>query len=191
MDFRGNKQATARGLRINNPFNLKKTAIGWKGKVTPSLDSTFETFDTIENGIRAGIIDIVGDIAKDKKDTLVKLFHAYAPPFENDTTSYIAYVSKVTGIDQNAPLTVAGKVDAGTIAKLASAIIAREQGPAQAKLIPASVLSDAVYNALQSPNIKKYVSTPPGGFPSVNERLNDYSGLILIFIVLLLIISTL
>lgn len=42
---------TARGIRNNNPGNIKKSASTWLGKV--GNDGTFETFDTAENGIRA------------------------------------------------------------------------------------------------------------------------------------------
>lgn len=186
MDFRNNPKATARGLRLNNPFNLKRTAIKWKGKVA-SPDSDFECFDSVENGIRAGVIDIVGDIAKDKQDTLQKLIRSYAPPFENDTTGYVSYVSKVMGIAADTALTQAGKVDAGTIGKLASAIISREQGPAQAKLIDPATLAKAVQDALASPNISKYVQNPLPGSSGMNDRLHDWSGLILIIIIILLI----
>lgn len=42
---------TARGIRNNNPGNIKKSSSAWVGKV--GNDGTFEIFDTPENGIRA------------------------------------------------------------------------------------------------------------------------------------------
>lgn len=40
-----------RGIRNNNPGNIKKSASPWVGKV--GNDGTFEIFDTAQNGIRA------------------------------------------------------------------------------------------------------------------------------------------
>lgn len=40
-----------RGIRNNNPGNIKKSASAWVGKV--GNDGTFEIFDTAQNGIRA------------------------------------------------------------------------------------------------------------------------------------------
>lgn len=59
-------------------------------------DNGFCVFDTLNNGTRAGIINLVHQAAK--HNTLTKLITAYAPPSENDTEAYIAYVSKETGI---------------------------------------------------------------------------------------------
>jgi len=93
----------SRGIRNNNPLNLIKTSIAWQGKIPhkDSMDLRFEQFDTIENGIRAGAIDIIGDIAKDGKNTLVKLIGEFAPSFENNTTGYIQSVARFCGITAN------------------------------------------------------------------------------------------
>ena len=188
MDFRKIPAAKARGIRNNNPFNLVKTAIKWQGKVK-GTDSRFETFATIQEGIRAGVIDIMGDIGAKKLNTIDKLINVFAPPFENDTTSYINYVSSVTGKKPNDTLTDAsGKIDQALLAKIVTAIINKENGADQAKLIPANVISEGIASALNNPTAKKYIV---GGAPRTKNPINkDYTGVIFMVILAGLIIKS-
>lgn len=96
----------SRGIRNNNPGNLVKTTIPWKGKVAhpQNTDGHFEQFLTAEHGIRAMFIDIKGDIKKGQ-NTVTKLITAYAPKFENNTAAYIAVVTKAIGKGADVPLT--------------------------------------------------------------------------------------
>jgi hypothetical protein len=187
-DFRNNPAITARGLRNNNPFNMVKTSIKWQGKVN-GTDPRFETFATVEEGIRAGIIDIVGDMAKKGQNTLTKLFEAFAPRFENDTTAYINYVSQVSGIAPNAPLLINNQIDAGSLAKIVQGIINKENGTQAAKVITPQILLSGVNMAVNSSAIKKYISNPRQfSTTSVNERLNDYSGLVFMLLILIIVL---
>jgi hypothetical protein len=185
-DFINNPAALPyRGIRNNNPFNMVKTAIKWQGKIK-GTDTRFESFDTLENGIRAGIIDIVGDIAKDNLNNLESLFKVFAPPFENDTVNYINYVSKVTGKGPKEPLAINGKIDPMFLYKLATAIITHENGAAGAKLVSSASIKNGVNLALKSAAISKYISKP-SALPSTRERLNDFSGLIFTIILIIII----
>jgi hypothetical protein len=187
-DFRNNPNVTVRGLRNNNPFNMVKTSIAWQGKVNGN-DPRFETFATVEQGIRAGIIDIVGDMAKKGQNTLTKLFEAFAPRFENDTTAYINYVSQVSGIAPNAPLLTNNQIDAGSLAKIVQGIINKENGTEAAKVITPQILLSGVNMAVNSSAIKKYIANPRQfSTTSVNERLNDYSGLVFMLLILIIIL---
>ena len=105
MDFRNTPYT--RGIRNNNPGNLEKRATDWQGKVPHSqnTDSRFEQFDTIENGLRALMINVHTKVTRDKLDTLAKIISVWAPPSENNTQGYIARVSKALGISPTAPLT--------------------------------------------------------------------------------------
>jgi hypothetical protein len=190
MDFRNNPKATARGLRNNNPFNLVKTSIQWQGKVK-GTDSRFETFATAEQGIRAGVLDIVGDIGNKKLDTINKLITVYAPRFENDTNAYINYVAKVAGIDANEKLLVNNKIDFGLLGKLVTAIINKENGPDQAKLIPSSVVTTGITSALNNPTAKKFIGLTAPVPGQKNAIAKDYTSIILILLVSGLILSTL
>jgi hypothetical protein len=116
-----------RGIRNNNPGNLVKTSITWLGKVPHSknTDSRFEQFTSVEYGIRAMLRDVVNDMNKGN-NTITKLIHQYAPPFENDTVSYINDVSKGLGIAPDAKISV---IDNDFLLKVAKAIIKKENAP--------------------------------------------------------------
>jgi hypothetical protein len=190
MDFRNNPKATARGLRNNNPFNLVKTSIKWQGKVK-GTDSRFETFATVQQGIRAGVLDIVGDIGNKKLDTINKLITVFAPRFENDTNAYINYVAKVAGVDANEKLIINNKIDFGLLGKLVTAIINKENGPDQAKLIPSSVITAGITSALNNPTAKKFIGLTAPVPGQKNAIAKDYISIILILLVSGLILSTL
>jgi len=187
LDLRKNPNATARGVRNNNPFNLVKTAIKWQGK-TAGTDPRFETFESVEFGIRAGIIDIIGDIGTKKQDTINKLISVFAPPSENDTTAYIKYVSDVTGKKENEPLTENGKINQALLGKLVTAIINKENGAAQARLIPAASIQKAIELALNNPTVKKFVLPLEKSKNPINK---DNTGLIFMVILVGVILSTL
>ena len=188
MDLRGNPKATKRGLRNNNPFNLQKTGDKWQGKI-PGNDSRFETFDSVENGIRAGIIDIVGDIAKDGKNTFAKLFEEFAPNHENDTTAYINFVSGVTGVKPNDQLNPGGKIDRMFLYKLATAIIQQENGRNDAKLIDAATIQKGVDMAAAAPQIAKYIGATKPGPKGKGIILKDYSGLFIAALMIFLFLK--
>jgi hypothetical protein len=159
-DFRNNPKITARGVRNNNPFNLQKTGIGWQGKVK-GPEPRFETFDTVENGIRAGIIDIVGDITIDKQNTIEKLMKIFAPRSENNTEAYIQRVAADTNFLRNEKLSDANnKVDFKTIFWLAKSIIKHENGPLQANFITNDILIDSIKTAFNSSALKLRVNKP-------------------------------
>lgn len=95
-----------RGVRNNNPGNLKITALAWRGKVPreQNSDGTFEQFRDTDGvpghvwGIRAAYMDIRGDVLQDGLNTVAKLITEYAPKKDkNDTAAYIAAVSKAIG----------------------------------------------------------------------------------------------
>lgn len=91
-----------RGLRNNNPGNLVRTNISWQGKVphAQNPDTQFEQFTQLRYGLRAMMIDIAGDIAEGT-NTLTALINEYAPSHENNTQSYINFVSQATGLLPN------------------------------------------------------------------------------------------
>lgn len=104
-----------RGIRNNNPGNLRYTAIPWQGKLsyaankdwsgTPTnIVKEFEQFSNMAYGVRAMAIDITGDVAESNY-SLAQLIYEYAPPSENNTALYIQQVKQNAGIaDANAPL---------------------------------------------------------------------------------------
>jgi hypothetical protein len=53
-----NDKTRSRGLRNNNPLNIRKTAAKWTGKISDGADKEFEQFISLELGLRAGAINI-------------------------------------------------------------------------------------------------------------------------------------
>lgn len=83
-----------RGRRNNNPFNIKKSRSRWLGKVEGD-DPVFETFESIEFGIRAGIKLLINYIRFYKLHTVGEIITRFAPCCENDTHSYLQFLSHV------------------------------------------------------------------------------------------------
>ena len=90
-----------RGLRNNNPGNLRATSIPWQGKV--GSDGEFEQFATPEDGLRAASLNLATGGDKGA-NTLRAAISRWAPATENDTNAYISRVSTALGIDPDAPL---------------------------------------------------------------------------------------
>lgn len=141
-----NDKTRSRGLRNNNPLNIRKTANKWTGKITPSADKDFEQFNSLEMGLRAGALNIKTQINQRGKNTLAKLIYTYAPPNENDTLNYINIVSQAIQISPNATI----KADATTLYKLIRPMLKIEIGNDE-KLISDAQIMEGVNLAL---NIK-------------------------------------
>lgn len=93
-----------RGYRNNNPCNIRYNAANpWRGKIYPNTDGSFEQFDSLENGYRAALALLRGDgyIGKGL-NTIDKIITKFAPADDNnDTQSYINFVSNYTGIPKD------------------------------------------------------------------------------------------
>jgi hypothetical protein len=80
-----------RGMKNNNPFNLRNSNAKWIGK-TGVDDKGFVIFDTIENGIRAGVINLKnGYFANDL--SISEIVAKYAPA--DDGNNEISYVDNL------------------------------------------------------------------------------------------------
>lgn len=90
----------SRGINNKNPFNIRKSSNPWRGKIT-SKDKDFEQFCSMVYGIRAGIILLRTYIQKYHIDTARKIIRRFAPPIENDTTSYLFFISTYLDLDKN------------------------------------------------------------------------------------------
>lgn len=131
---------TPRGLRNNNPFNIRKTDIQWRGEA-PGADSEFESFDTPEAGIRAGLRNMSTHQQKYGANSLAQLLQRHAPPVENDTDAYIQAVAQNTGLQPDAPVDLGNPEVAF---KLADAIVRQENGVP----LPAETVRGGVENFL-------------------------------------------
>ena len=144
-------KSKVRGIRNNNPGNLRKTGIPWLGKVVPGTDAAFEQFKTMPYGIRAMLLDIIG---KHKRglDTIQELIYVWAPPFENDTEGYIKSVSSRTGISKN----VIFSPTKDNFIKIAKAMAGVENGP-DVLLIPEKDWNEGWRLATSRADIKSYI----------------------------------
>jgi hypothetical protein len=111
----------AKGIRNNNPGNLRYVAaIQWKG-ITGQDATGYATFDTAEDGVRAMGHNLRSYIARGLL-TVTQIISTWAPSSENDTAAYIADVAGRLGVDPDQPLNV------GYIGALAVAITYHENG---------------------------------------------------------------
>lgn len=88
--------ATPRGIRNNNPLNIR---IGnkWKGLKIPNTDKAFDQFTSMVWGYRAAFIVLKNYINKHHCNTVAKIISRFAPSTENNTASYIKIVCTKTG----------------------------------------------------------------------------------------------
>lgn len=92
-----------RGLRNNNPGNLRRSGTRFLGEVTPSQDPEFKQFRTMAWGYRAMFV-VLYTYCKRGLRAIRPLIAHYAPPVENDTAAYIRAVSAGSGLDPDAPV---------------------------------------------------------------------------------------
>ena len=84
-----------RGIRNNNPGNLRLSKTVWHGqKLPPQTDKEFVEFITPLYGLRALMKTLLTYYLKYNLDTVECIINRFAPPHENATDSYIHYVAK-------------------------------------------------------------------------------------------------
>lgn len=95
-----------RGIRNNNPGNLKwSSAQVWQGQMGRDSGG-FLQFDTAANGLRAAARVIKTYIGTHKLDTIAKIGPRWSPDVNGLTGIYAANVSKFSGIPVSQVLTV-------------------------------------------------------------------------------------
>lgn len=93
-----------RGLRNNNPLNIRK-GNAWLNERHPQTDPAFEEFQTLEDGWRAGFIIIRNYIKKRPPiNTPRKIISRWAPISENPTNKYLEYVCSRAQLKPDEPL---------------------------------------------------------------------------------------
>lgn len=86
-----------RGLRNNNPLNIRISSTPWQGKIDAAhnTDGTFEQFTSMELGIRAALVNIRTYIKRDRLDTVPLIIARWAPTKDgNDVAAYVQTVCK-------------------------------------------------------------------------------------------------
>lgn len=116
-----------RGMRNNNPGNIRVSANAWKGKVPAgkNTDGAFEQFSTYAYGIRAMIKNLMSYYASGL-NTLEGIIYKWAPPADNNPTpDYVAYVAKKTGFG---PMQTLDLTNLNTMRKIVIAMAEVENG---------------------------------------------------------------
>lgn len=98
------KETLPRGLRNNNPLNIRINTDKFVGEVQPSKDKAFKQFDTMAHGYRAAFRILKNYINNYKCDTIRKIISRWAPATENDTLAYVMTVSSRAGISPDEPI---------------------------------------------------------------------------------------
>lgn len=81
-----------RGLRNNNPGNIRLSHTLWQGEVRPSQDKSFCQFKTMAYGYRALIKLLQNYRRVNGCCTIADFINRWAPPVENNTSGYIRRV---------------------------------------------------------------------------------------------------
>lgn len=96
---------TPRGLRNNNPLNIRHSADHFKGEMA-GTDKAFKIFSSLAYGYRAAFV-ILANYNLQGWNTIEKIISHWAPQAENDTENYISQVEKYSGVSRTKELTLA------------------------------------------------------------------------------------
>ncbi|MBQ8367231.1 MAG: structural protein P5 [Alistipes sp.] len=91
----------SRGLRNRNPGNIRRSAVHFRGEVTPSRDAEFKEFSSMAYGYRAMFVVLDSYRRRYGRNTIRTMIERYAPPTENFTDGYVRFITRRTGIAQD------------------------------------------------------------------------------------------
>lgn len=86
-----------RSVRNNNPGNIIRSGIDWRGMAARQDDPRFITFESPKYGFRA-MARVIQSYRERGLDTVAEIITRWAPPHENDTDAYIAAVAERMGV---------------------------------------------------------------------------------------------
>ena len=117
-----------RGIRNNNPLNIRRSKDKWKGMKALQSDAQFVQFESLEWGWRAAFYLLTRTYYhKYRLYTIRAIVTKWAPAIENNTKAYINNVSRLTGIDPDEPLGIPSEKPSRWIA-LGTAMAIQENG---------------------------------------------------------------
>ena len=114
---------TPRGIRNNNPGNIRHSASQWQGMAAQQTDPAFVQFVSPEYGIRALAKLLANYYTRDGLNTVRLLINKYAPSNENNTEAYSQAVARALGVTPDTVISVPQHLNA-----LVEAIIQHENG---------------------------------------------------------------
>ena len=102
------KTKQPRGLRNNNPLNIRHSASRWQGARVEQTDKAFVQFTSMTMGYRAAwrILETYFKHfeAQHKPFTPRNIIYRWAPPNENDSEAYLRSVCRLTNLAGNEAL---------------------------------------------------------------------------------------
>ncbi len=121
-DIAGGVVSTIRGIRNNNPGNLKYNAsIKWQGQTGQDAQG-FCTFDTMTDGVRAMAIDLKNAQTIHGRNTVYDIVVNYSL---TDQDAYVSNVSAALGVDPHDTIDI---TDPTTLYDYMTAAIKQESG---------------------------------------------------------------
>jgi hypothetical protein len=130
-----------RGIRNNNPGNIRLSAEKWQGLSDAQTDSSFFQFVSMDYGVRAMARILVNYSDKYGLNTVRSIISRWAPPTENNTDAYINAVAGSIGVGPDEPIDVH---DSNTLFQLIRAVITHENGAAGAFLVSDAAVSNGI-----------------------------------------------
>lgn len=139
----GGSNGNARGVRNNNPGNIRKSKDVWVGQT--GNDGSFVTFATPAHGIRATGRNLLS-YARQGYVTPEQIITRWAPPEDNnDTEGYIKFVSEYLNVPRDTRLDL---TDLNTLTRLSMAIMIKENGQSEFDKIAGDDISNGIQAAL-------------------------------------------
>jgi len=115
-----------RGIRNNNPGNIRKSGNNWQGLALIQSDPAFFVFKAPHWGIRALARTLKNYQKLYGISTIEGIINRWAPPVENNTGAYVNSVAKQCGVAKNTKIDLAK--DQTLLRALVKAIITHENG---------------------------------------------------------------
>ena len=98
------KNELPRGLRNNNPGNIRRSRDVFQGEVVNGRDRAFKQFRSMPHGYRAVFKILSNYYLMYGLTTIRKMIGRWAPENENNTAAYVSLVSSYSGIGPDDPL---------------------------------------------------------------------------------------
>ncbi len=114
-----------RGIRNNNPGNIRRNGDPWQGLSDRQSDIEFFTFKSAIYGIRALARLLINYQDKHNLRSIRQIIGRWAPTSENDTVAYVRAVASQTGFSSDEKLDMHSHAD---LKPLVKAIIHHENG---------------------------------------------------------------
>ena len=138
-----------RGIRNNNPGNIRQNNIQWQGVSENPFDPHFVEFKEPIWGVRALMKTLLTYYRRYGLDTVQSIVNRWAPPHENATDHYVFHVARRLNVRRFDALDVE---DPSILMGLARAIIVHENGFPSKKFVendiknwPKDWYEDALY----------------------------------------------